>query len=443
MNSEKIKKGKYVFQSIIESLSPLHIGSGDDNRSDMDILLDEDNMPFIPATSFVGVLRHTIKPENDTLKQDLEKFWGFIKDKDGQQSRVYCSDLTCHSKNPKIVIRDGICIDNETGIVREKEKFNYEILERGTQFKLKMEFDFTETSLQFVNKMIATIYHLLKHEKLLIGAKTNNGLGCIRLIDQASKLYMFDFSQKAHVFRWINQYCTDDNLIQADNLASKIELKYSQFKIDATFELKNSFIIRSYSKDPKMPDATHLKSHDNWVLAGSSLKGAIRSRAERIVNTLEKPPKLISDLFGYIDDKSAKKGKVRVYENILPKFISELHTRIKIDRFTGGTIESALFDTMPIFTSFNDKVIEININIRDGNKSEIGLILLVLKDLWTGDLAVGGEKNIGRGIFQGISAIIEHHDKKILVDRDFKPDNEEEEKFLKSFVEALNSKEIS
>jgi len=41
----------------IQTLSPLHIGSGDEERSDMDILLDRDNQPIIPATSFIGVLR--------------------------------------------------------------------------------------------------------------------------------------------------------------------------------------------------------------------------------------------------------------------------------------------------------------------------------------------------------------------------------------------------
>ena len=30
----------------------------------------------------------------------------------------------------------------------------------------------------------------------------------------------------------------------------------------------------------------------------------------------------------------------------------------------------------------------------------------VLKDLWCGDLAIGGEKNVGRGVLKGLSATI-------------------------------------
>ena len=33
--------------------------------------------------------------------------------------------------------------------------------------------------------------------------------------------------------------------------------------------------------------------------------------------------------------------------------------------------------------------------------SEIGLLLLLLKDLWTGDLPLGGESSVGRGRLTG------------------------------------------
>jgi len=65
----------------------------------------------------------------------------------------------------------------------------------------------------------------------------------------------------------------------------------------------------------------------------------------------------------------------------------------------------ALFDSMPLF-SRGEEIKDITITITDYKDYEAGLMLLVLKDLWTGDLAVGGEKNVGRGVFEGISATI-------------------------------------
>ena len=44
--------------------------------------------------------------------------------------------------------------------------------------------------------------------------------------------------------------------------------------------------------------------------------------------------------------------------------------------------------------------------MRNPEQYEIGLLLLLLKDLWTSDLPVGGESSIGRGRLQGLKAEI-------------------------------------
>ena len=47
---------------------------------------------------------------------------------------------------------------------------------------------------------------------------------------------------------------------------------------------------------------------------------------------------------------------------------------------------------------------ELQSVLRNQDEAAFGLMLLVLKDLWTGDLSIGGEKAIGRGVFNGIFA---------------------------------------
>ncbi|MEZ4518733.1 MAG: hypothetical protein R3C44_18595 [Chloroflexota bacterium] len=44
-------------------------------------------------------------------------------------------------------------------------------------------------------------------------------------------------------------------------------------------------------------------------------------------------------------------------------------------------------------------------------RPEIGLLLLVLKDLWTGFTPVGGGSNVGRGRLTGRSATLTYGDK--------------------------------
>lgn len=452
-------KGKIILRGRIKNLSPLHIGCGSGDRSDLDVLRNGDGNPFIPATSFVGVLKHAIESSDDSeyrqFSEYANKFWGFSKNDDGHQSTFRCSDLTCQSdsaktcqsESPKIVIRDGIKIDSKTGLVEDKKKYDYEIVDREAVFNLRMEFSYKNDDKKFVKRMIATICLLLKNEKIQIGSKTNSGLGTIILEDE--KLYEFDFSpqRKTDVYYWLtlNQNLPEKNRIELKSLGNPFQIKGKYFTIDATFQLKNSLIIRSYSDDPEMPDAVHLKSLNDFVLTGTSLKGAIRARSERIVNTLGKSDSIVKRLFGNVDDekrsKDAKKGKIQVKESILPKFVSEMQTRIKIDRFTGGTIESALFDTMPLFSSDGKgKVINISICVRDYEDYEAGLLLLVLKDLWTGDLAVGGEKNIGRGVFEGVNAFIRFDSDEIFIDKDVSGISPETANKLQYYVKKLEEK---
>lgn len=422
--------GKIILQGELECLSPLHIGCGSDERSDLDVLLDEQGNPFIPATSLIGVLRHLTK--EITPKKDFKKFWGYTPDEEderkkdpGQQSTIRCSDLLCQSLASKPVIRDGIKIEEITGMVKPGGKYDYELVERGTTFDLKMEFSYREDDATFVKNMAATIYDLLSKKHIRLGAKTTSGFGEIGLRKGSAKIYQFDFSQKEDVVVWLCRKLPEKNCITPDKLGTAFLHDQNLFSMAATFALKNALIVRSYSEDPNAPDAVHITSHKvgkekpDWVLPGTSLKGAIRARAERIVNTIfdiAKPEEkvkvesIIKNLFGYVieneRENNKQKGRIRIEERLIENVTAEQQTRIKIDRFTGGTIESALLETMPVFSGNNDKHLEMQITVEQCKSHEIGLLLLILKDLWTGDLAVGGEKNVGRGVLQGISATL-------------------------------------
>ena len=237
------------------------------------------------------------------------------------------------------------------------------------------------------------------------------------------KLFDYDFSNIDNVLMWLKLKDGKPSPLTID-YSNIIEVDKANFTIEAALELKNSFIVRSYTADPKEPDAVNIRSRDKNILPGTSLKGAIRARVDRIIKTLEgMGTNIVNDLFGYVyvdeHNKSKKKGRVIVEEAVLPSLPSEIQTRIKIDRFTGGTIESALFETKPLFSDRDEgKTVFVKITIEDYTEYEAGLMLLVLKDLWTGDLAVGGEKGIGRGVFEGIEAKISWDDKKVVIKKD-------------------------
>jgi CRISPR/Cas system CSM-associated protein Csm3 (group 7 of RAMP superfamily) len=82
-----------------------------------------------------------------------------------------------------------------------------------------------------------------------------------------------------------------------------------------------------------------------------------------------------------------------------------VQSRIKIDRFTGGAYPTALFSEQPVFAK-DDTELTLYLELLSPKDYEIGLLLLLLKDLWTGDLPLGGEISVGRGRLRGRSATL-------------------------------------
>ncbi len=443
-------KGQIVLTGTIELLSPMLIGSGNNDNSDIDILVDNAGKPFIPATSFVGVLKNHLNPileSNVSIKDDWHQFWGYSKGENSLQSILCCSDLL-PEEIKGISVREGVSISREKGMAISGGKFDFEIAERKTQFKLKLKAFYSKENEEFIKKVFETTKDEMEHEKVRVGAKTQNGLGKIKLF--APKLYEYKFSEKLDVIKYFKDEPTDTFYPKG-----KFEVKRKEFVIDAYFDIKTSLISRAYSTDPKEPDATHIKSLDDFIMPGTGLKGAVSSRAEKILRTKtndKKAIKLYEDLFGFVkrknelkspDDPAAKKSRVRIEECVLDnnKLSAEQQNRIKIDRFTGGTISAALFDSMPLFRkdkSSPEKIVKIKMSIQDPKDFEVGLLLLVLKDLWTGDLPIGGEKNVGRGVLEGVKAIITDGNGLNLTVTNPEQLSEEDRQKLKKYVTALN-----
>ncbi|MFH1962067.1 MAG: RAMP superfamily CRISPR-associated protein, partial [bacterium] len=254
-----------------------------------------------------------------------------------------------------IKIRDGVAIDSKTGIAIDEKKYDYEVVEPGALFDLHMEVTVREAFDKGIFKLIlSTIVNLLDG-KISFGAKTTSGFGRCKL--ENMKYYEFDFSKQDDVWRWLNQEFLQGITLDGDPLP----IKQNAFIVDAVFSIKNSLIVKSYAHDPDSSDAVHVKSANKNVLPGTSIKGAIRARGLKILKTLEwtDAEDMIDKLFGMVDEKKKEKikSRVTVEETEIKNVAAELQHRIKIDRFTGGVIKTALFDSMPLWGDGNDKAV--------------------------------------------------------------------------------------
>ena len=445
-----MSKGILKVTGTIVNDTSILIGSGQDERSDADVLLDEvSNMPYIPSTSFVGVLRRILN-DSGLDNDQLDKLFGYTKGKDVAASKFSCSDLLPVGEHrPQIVIRDNVKIDSKTGIAEDKKKFDFEVVEPGAVFNLSLicKYD-DEVPKDFALQTISSLKMLINEGSFRLGKKTMSGLGKISWKNGLT-VQDYDFSIKNSVIAWL---CGKDG-VKADLPDVTLKSAKNEFRLDAWFDLKTSLIVRSYPGDPTSPDATNLKSAGRNIIPGTSIKGAIRARAERILNTLDSKPddtdSILKSMFGYVDDtdrkKKAIKSRVRVEETELckEKFAELIQSRVKIDRFTGGAINGALFDSMPLFRrgkskDQKDKVINIRITLQNPKEHEKGLLLLILKDLWTGDLALGGEKNVGRGVLQGVCCKMIDTDSAPIAFVDPDKLSKEDQDKLKRYVNILN-----
>ena len=436
-------KGKIILEAKLELLSPLQIGSGRSDSSDKDVLLDAEEHPYIPGSSFIGKLNAEI---ND---REFSKYIGIYnsQDKDVSQSRLIIDDLVLAGKSDfNVSIRDGIRINNKDGIVEDRHKFDYQVVEPGLCFALNMEFDVPDNGkLEQVKGWIKKISGML-NSSFFVGARSSSGGGELKAIENGIKVMCYPFDDQGAVIDYLLQKprpnCTE--------LIGSAAAAENDFIIEADFHIPSSLIVRSYSKDPTDSDASHLTSNDKPVLPGSSLRGALRARAQRIVNLrwgeVQEAKDFIHLLFGWVDTKPENSrtipSSLMVNEVEIKNVTSELQNRVKIDRFTGGTVttDGALFDSMPLFPCNNDdaQIEGLRLSIKDALPSQKGLLLLLLKDLYTRDLAIGGEKNVGRGCLEGIRHRVWDEGKEYT--DVFNPDNVGAEE-LDKYVQALVNKE--
>ena len=131
----------------------------------------------------------------------------------------------------------------------------------------------------------------------------------------------------------------------------------------------------------------------------------MRHRAEYICDKLGLDKNFLDNLMGTTENKS----RFIVAESyVSPENFAEInHTRNKIDRFTGGVLQGTLFTTKPAYQkNFDLPTLNIHFEIRDAKNFEVGLAIFLLRDLWLGHVAIGGEKSVGRGTISGLSAQI-------------------------------------
>ena len=398
--------GKMVLQS------PLLIGSGgetDDRKHEVDtyVLKNRQEEPYIPGTSLAGVLRAWMRSWSP---EDAELLFGRVNrgtnGKDDLQSAIDIADILLTGSS--IITRDGVGIDDITGTGKDGVKYDYEAVERGAAGDLSIVLTIRQFH-EWQNPDLRAVVTRLADQLctgVRIGALTTKGFG--KAVCENVRVEFYDFHQPEAVQAWMFGKPAPD-IYQAKPDRQLVD---ETFVVDADFALRSSLLVRSSEvsaeeKEDKI-QAVPMRSQQDYLIPGTTLKGVLRHQAGDIMRAIGKSPDLLDSLMGYSNNKSKSKSRFLVDEVYFRRNVrEEKQTRNRIDRFTGGTIEGALFTNKALWQKEAGKAsLHIHFEIQSCKDWEAGLALFLLRDLWTGRIAIGGEKSIGRGTLQGITGQI-------------------------------------
>ena len=412
--------------------SACHLGNGDEgSHVDLPLLRDRaQGLPLLLGTSLAGALRsyacdrlhgYYVREGDEPDQHDIalvsRLFGGRRGDEDGGQSPLIVFDSL--AKEAVVEIRDGVALDAARGTAAEHLKYDQEVLPAGTRFPVRLELVVTDPGREAEDlNLLALALSGLQDGDIPIGARRTRGFGACRV--SCWQIKRFDLSNREGWMAWLGSdhlaplagTPTTNDIVSAlrtpaDASPRVLPDRRDQIRIEVQLRFQGGLLVRSPGHEVNAADASQLHSGGHPVLPGTSLAGTLRARALRIARVVRATQgdasRWVERLFGprMADDRNRRleprASRLWTSERRVHDAQSLRVARIRVDRFTSGVVDGGLFDEEPTYRGRTD----VTLVLRTPEPGELGLLLLVLKDLLAGDLPVGGSGSVGRGVVAG------------------------------------------
>lgn len=384
---------RIVYRVELLFVSPISVSSGYEGMTDSDVLRDYDGNPFISGSSIAGAFRAYVQSKNNG-----NDIFGFANDEDGKMSPVFISDLKFNKSETDI--RDSVALDDNK-ITKEGAKFDFEVLQGNSKGYFYIELTIREKdNEELLVDALNEIFNGIHLKEIRLGSNKTRGYGIIDI----EEVKMREFTKNNFLDY---KDCYSEN---AWNNEPKYKLDYSTkghwMCIEVPLRLKGGISIRKYAVKKNAPDFEHMTDHGSPVIPGTSIMGALRHRIKEIIKELDEyssyglyPNKMIDEMFGFVSGKDAHISGVIVDEMVIEGAKALEMTRTGISRFENSARNGALYKEK----TYVDGTFTLRLSVCKENPNMewiIGILLLAVKDLQNGFLAVGGQTSIGRGIFE-------------------------------------------
>jgi CRISPR/Cas system CSM-associated protein Csm3 (group 7 of RAMP superfamily) len=277
--------------------TPLHVGgTGDDSIVDMPLAQNGCGEWYVPGTSLAGPLRHWC--ERAFGSDDTDQVWGYQGvdrgKPTGHASFVDVQDAVIDNQDRVFVeTRDGVGIDREWGCAAEHIKFDRAVLPRGVTLPLELTVDVpSPIDRPRALGMFAAVLDELAGERLRLGGAKTRGLGRVAL----SNLTYLEEEMSNPAGMLARLRGDPGRVIGPEELraarAAFVPRRAPRLDVTIRWRPAGPLMVKSAYEGlgvDMLPLVSRIESGLALVLPGSSIKGAVRSQAERIVRTLLYP----------------------------------------------------------------------------------------------------------------------------------------------------------
>jgi len=352
--------------------------SGDESEGRL-----EDNQLRVFGSSLFGSIK------NNLVNEERKSLFGVDEGKEYIESKIMISDMVGNNLK-KIKKRPGIRVNQDLGSALDGGLYEDYCIEPESIFEFRLEAKLTSKEKKLFDETVDEIIESIGNGRILFGKNRTKGYGKFKI----EKLERKDFNlRKKEELRdyldWNDKSEYEEVPIKEDWLDSNTII----FK----GKLKGSFLIKG-EIEGKIQKS--YKENERFIIPSGTLKGSIRSYSEKILNILGKEKKekdeILSELFGHSPDESKefKMGKLIIEDSEIKENGEKKYSRIKIDRFTGGVINGALFQEERIVKGEITLKIRIRKELEDREKA---LLLLYLRDLGQEKISLGSGASVGNG----------------------------------------------
>lgn len=372
MNATFTYAARYQITAVCRT--PLRTG-GQDGDTEA-VLRDGQNRAFLQGTSVAGALRTWL--EEHVSPALTERLLGSQK----MTGRLVVSDAL-FDPDAEQYTRPRLRLDLVTGSADDGGKFDVAHIGAGTHFKLSLTWlgDREHIDELATVEQMLTAFH---SGEIRLGAQKSNGFGRVSLTVTKR---LFDMTAPQDRQAWLDDVDDGTSL----TLPKTVDSHKVTFTVTGQMD---SILVRAASTEQTDGGSyTPNLSEGGWpILPGSSVKGAVRARAEAITKAVGLDETWFQELFGRNADgnDNGKPGQVWFEDVRLDNGRRQI-TRIRINKLTGGVIRGGLFKEEPVSST-----VKLTVSAPD-EPLACALLLYALRDLGAGMYNLGSGGAIGRG----------------------------------------------